>query len=151
MGANPMHVIKQYSNNFRPLADMGTKMVSQLKSFMDSELSGDFNLVSTAERSLGVSYFGYRVDFRVEINFRRIIGGPETVVAKLSAYNIKHDIDPSGAQKEISLASCEFDRLGNVTRHIGANVQKHLVGDFASWFMFDVYEAAANNGMTLRP
>ena len=121
-------------------------MIQALKSFIEREFQADFKLVE--EYPYTVSYFGYKIRFRVEIEMRDI----GAITPLLSANFVPYDPQPLGAPSEIKLATCKFDRLGNVTvQSTSPNPVPTTLESFSPRFMAEVFRAAMGRGMTMRP
>jgi len=137
-----MHVINQYADTIKPLAEMGTRMIGKVKDLIVAEFKASLFIEAEKPSCLLVSYVGYRMVFRVEIVFKRDGDPPrEKLAAKLAAYSLSYDKEP----KESLLVAYEFDRLGNV------HLIRRELDSFAGLFLLDVFNAAAQHGMTLRP
>lgn len=137
-----MNLVDQLTSTVKPLADVGSRMIGVLKKTIENECQQCMAVESETSGSLHVSYFGYRLVFRIEIKLQRDrVSGRETVTPKLVAYSSDREPD----SQEIQLAAFEFDEHGLI--HPGG----HRLDNFAEWLLLEVFNAAAQNGMTLRP
>jgi hypothetical protein len=141
-----MHLIKQRTETVKPLADMGARLISELTAQIKTEFVDDFIVVKAENTSLLISYFGYQVIIRVEIELK-LNGESWIASARLVAYSVDRNTPP----KETEVIAYEFDKLGNVTRKVKVGQDKFLPNKFAAWFLLDLFTAAAEKGMGLRP
>lgn len=144
--AKIMNVIKQQTNDIiQPLADMGEKLIGELKGSIKAEFGDDF-VVEAKKTALLISYFGYQIITRVEIELKLNEKKSLSALARLVAYSIDRKTPP----EETQIIAYGFDKFGHVDK-LDSRQQMHTPKDFAAFFLEDVFEAAAGKGMVLRP
>ena len=134
-----MHVIKQRTNTVKPLAEMGARLIGELRAEIETEFLEDFSLVKSEKTSLLISYLGYPIIIRVEIELKRN-GESWSAPARLVAYSVDRNTPP----EETEIIAYEFDKLGNVAG-------RFTPSEFGANFLFDVFNSAGEKGMVLRP
>jgi len=141
------HIIAQHSQRIKDLADIGLKLIAELVKSIETEQLTDFFAVVArpSKGSLQVSYFGYMILFRIEMELEpkeEVIQFTESTPL-LAVYHVTND----GAPKEIFLTGGKFNKSG----HIECQEGSFLPEQFAPVFLAQVFTAALEKGMKLRP
>jgi hypothetical protein len=138
-----MHVLAHFGQQVKALTRAGTCAITELKKCLEEQLKEDFPIEpkkEASERSLSASYHGLRMRFCVEIQMI------EPAMAKLVAFYWTYDTEP----KEIRLVERIFNHEGTFTANDWPEDNKQL-DKFATFFMLDVFKAALEKGLVLRP
>jgi len=141
------HIIAQHSQRIKDLADMGLKLIAELAKSIEKEQLTEFFTVGDgpSKGSLRVCYFGYTILFRIEMELapkEEVIQFAESGPL-LAAYNLTNDAGP----KEIFLTGGKFNKSG----HIECEDGSYPLEEFATVFLAQVFNAALEKGMKLRP
>jgi len=126
---------------------MGLKLIAEIPKSIEKEQLAEFFTVrdGPSKGSLQVYYFGYRILFRIEIELmpkKEVIQLAESSPS-LAAYNLTYDAEP----KEIFLTGCKFNKSG----HVEGEDRVYPLEEFAPSFLAQVFDAALEQGMKLRP
>jgi hypothetical protein len=141
------HIIAQHSRRIKDLADVGLKLITELAKSIETEQLTEFFTIGAgpSKGSLQLCYFGYTILFRIEMEL-----APKEEVIQfvepgplLAAYNLTNDAEP----KEILLTGGKFDKSGNIECENGS----YPLEEFAPVFLTQVFNAALEKGMKLRP
>lgn len=126
---------------------MGQKLIAELSKSIEKEQLTEFFTVGAgpSKGSLQVCYFGYTILFRIEMELvpkEEVIQFTETTPL-LAAYHVTNDAAPN----EIFLSGGKFNKSG----HIECAEGTYPLEEFAPVFLAQVFNAALEKGMELRP
>ncbi len=141
------HIIAQHSQRIKDLADTGVKLIEELAKTIQREQLTDFFSIEAgpSKGSLQVGYFGYKILFRIEMELapkEEVIQFTESGPL-LAAYHLTNDL----VTKEIFLTAGKFNKSGQIE----CADRACPLEEFATVFLAQVFNAALEKGMKLRP
>ena len=126
---------KHQAGVIEKLANKGATVIAALSTEITQNHAPHLAVSSSTPHSITVSFYGFRLVFRIEIDWTA-----SGTNAKIVAYSLSYDAEPT----ETSLVAYPFDDLGNVNR-------MHTANEFGAPLLAEVFTMLHQTGIILRP
>jgi hypothetical protein len=127
--------LKNIAAPVKGLASKGKIHIASLKDLIIQRFGDHLEVVSDTPYSIKVSFYGFRLVFRIEIRWVA-----DQTNANIAAYSLSYDVEPT----ETLLVMYPFDNLGNIKN-------KYLSNEFGIPLLVEVFTLLRQVGAVLRP